>query len=114
MSDIAVLQSLIKNFCEARDWDQFHSPKDLAIGVSTEAAELLELFRFKSDAEIKELMLNTEFREKLNDEVADVFFFILRMSQMNNIDLTAAVKNKMEKNGKRYTVENSKGSNKKA
>jgi len=113
MNDIAALQTLIKNFCEARDWDQFHSPKDLAIGVSTEAAELLELFRFKSDAEVKALMQDAQFRGKLNDELADVFFFLLRMSQMNDIDLASAVRSKMEKNAQRYTVENSKGSNRK-
>lgn len=113
MSSISSLQEFIKSFCDARDWDQFHSPKDLAIGVSTEAAELLELFRFKSDAEVRELLNQTEFREKLGDELADVFFFVLRMSQMNGIDLEQAFQRKMQKNAAKYSVEKSRGSNKK-
>lgn len=113
MNSIISLQQTIKSFCEDRDWDQFHNPKDLAIGVSTEASELLELFRFKSDEEIKTLLKDPKFREKLSDELADVFFFILRMCQMNNIDLEQSFKNKLAKNAEKYPVEKAKGSNKK-
>lgn len=113
MSDIQQLQQKIKTFCDEREWDQFHTPKDLAIGISTEAAELLELFRFKSEAEIKELLQSSSFREKLNDEVADIFFFILRFSQMNGVDLIRALEGKMQKNAAKYPVEKARGSNKK-
>lgn len=113
METIQSLQQYVKNFCEERDWNQFHTPKDLAIGISTEASEILELFRFKSEGEIQELLKNSQFKEKLNDEVADVFFFTLRLCQMNNIDLEQSFKNKMAKNAEKYSVEKSKGSNKK-
>lgn len=112
-SEIQSLQKKIKNFCDEREWDQFHTPKDLAIGISTEAAELLELFRFKSDQEIREMMSSEKFREKLNDEVADIFFFVLRFSQMNGVDLLQALENKMQKNAAKYPVEKARGSNKK-
>lgn len=113
MSTIQSLQDMIRNFCEARDWDQFHTPKDLSIGISTEAAELLELFRFKSDSEVEQLLKDAAFREKLSDEMADVFFFVLRMAQMNGVDLTQALNRKMEKNAAKYPVEKARGSNKK-
>ncbi|AGH94522.1 nucleotide pyrophosphohydrolase [Pseudobdellovibrio exovorus] len=112
-SDIQLLQQKIKTFCDEREWDQFHTPKDLAIGISTEAAELMELFRFKSDQEIQDLLQSSSFREKLNDEVADIFFFILRFSQMNGVDLVQALESKMQKNAAKYPVEKARGSNKK-
>ena len=113
MSDIRNLQDKIQHFCEAREWDQFHGAKDLAIGVTTEGAELLDLFRFKSDAEIITKMSEAAFQEKVSDELADVFFFVLRFAQMNNIDLSESVLRKLEKNAKKYPVESAKGSNKK-
>lgn len=104
---------MVKKFCEDRDWDQFHSPKDLAIGLTTEASEVLELFRFKSDLEVNELLKTEKFKEKLRDEAADVFFFLLRLCQMNSIDLEDSFKNKLLKNAEKYPIDKSKGSNKK-
>jgi NTP pyrophosphatase (non-canonical NTP hydrolase) len=112
-NDLQSLSDKIQAFCEARDWDQFHPPKELAIGISTEAAELLDLFRFKSTEQIQAMFADAKAREKIEDEMADVFFFILRMSQMNSVDLTKAVERKLEKNALKYPVETAKGSNKK-
>lgn len=113
MTNIESLQDMVKKFCEDRDWDQFHSPKDLAIGLTTEASELLELFRFKTDVEVNELLNTEKFKEKLRDETADVFFFLLRICQMNKIDLEASFKKKLIKNAEKYPIDKSKGSNKK-
>lgn len=110
--DINELVKMVQDFCEARDWDQFHNPKDLAIGISTEANELLDLFRFKSIKQMKEIF-NSPKREKVEEELADVFFFVLRFAQMNHIDLAEILTNKIEKNGRKYPVEKAKGSNKK-
>jgi NTP pyrophosphatase (non-canonical NTP hydrolase) len=107
------LQDMIAEFCRERDWDQFHNPKDLAIGISTESSELLELFRFKSEKESKEMFKDPESKEKIYDEFADVLYFVLRFAQMNNIDVKNALTNKMKKNEKNYPVEKSKSSNKK-
>lgn len=107
------LQDRIQKFCEERDWDQFHTPKDLAIGVATEAGELLDLFRFKTNEQINDLLKDPKFRENLQDEMADVLFFILRMAQMNQIDLEQITINKLAKNAKKYPVETSRGSNRK-
>src|SRR6516162_6005224 len=65
------LKKKVQDFCEARDWDQFHGPKDLAIGVITEASELLEHFRFLSDEQAMALLNNQEQREEIEDELAD-------------------------------------------
>jgi NTP pyrophosphatase (non-canonical NTP hydrolase) len=110
---IAALKDEVKRFCEARDWDQYHNAKDLAIGVSTEAGELLDLFRFKSPKEVEAMFQAGDEREEIEDEMADVLFFLLRMAQMNYIDFSGAFQRKMAKNEGKYPVEKSRGSNKK-
>lgn len=110
---IEELKLRVRKFCEERDWDQFHNPKDLAIGISTEANELLDLFRFKTEDQMKKMFVNKQDRIKVEEELADTLFFILRFAQMNDIDLDNALKDKMKKNGERYTVEKAKGNNEK-
>ena len=112
-ADIQNLKNIVKKFCDDRDWEQFHNPKDLAIGLSTEANELLSLFRFKNNEEMKAMFDNPVKREDIEDEAADVFFFLLRFAQMYDIDLEDALKRKIEKNNKKYSIEKFKGSNKK-
>lgn len=113
MNDFTVneLINKVKAFCEERDWDQFHNPKDLAIGISTEANELLDIFRFKSMDDIDEIMSNKEKREHVEEELADVFFFVLRFAQMNHIDLKDALEMKIEKNARKYPADKVKGKN---
>jgi len=105
------LKLKVKEFCEARDWDQFHGPKDLAIGVSTEAAELLEHFRFQSDEQALALLSDPHVREEIEDELADVLFFVLRFSQRFDVDLTTALLRKIKKSELKYPVEKAKGKN---
>lgn len=107
------LKDIVQSMCEDRDWDQFHNPKDLAIGIITEASELLELFRFKSKTEVMDLLTDNDKMGKVKDELADIFFFILRFCQMYEIDLTESLLCKIEKNKEKYPIELSKGSNKK-
>jgi NTP pyrophosphatase (non-canonical NTP hydrolase) len=110
---IKELTELVKSFCEERDWDQFHNPKDLAIGISTEANELLDIFRFKSEKDMQQLFIDKDKREHIEEEIADVLFFVLRFAQMNHIDLQSALEMKINKNALKYSVESSKGSNRK-
>lgn len=107
------MKDVVRAFCEARDWDQFHDPKELAIAISTEAAELLDIARFKSKDELVELLKTPGGRERVEDEVADVLYFVLRFAQMNGIELAAALKAKLAKNEKKYPVHKARGSNKK-
>jgi NTP pyrophosphatase (non-canonical NTP hydrolase) len=112
-TNIAYLKEKVKQFCKERDWDQFHNPKDLAIGIVTEGAELLDIFRFKFPEEIEELLKNKDKLLQIKDELADILYFVIRFAQMNNIDLTDALLKKLEKNELKYPVIKSKGSNKK-
>lgn len=107
------IKILVKEFCETRDWDQFHNPKDLAIGISTEANELLDIFRFKNAEEMNIILKNSDKRQNVEDEIADVLFFVLRFAQMNQIDLATALKAKIEMNNQKYPVNKSKGKNSK-
>lgn len=111
-STIEELKTVVKNFCEDREWDQFHNPKDLSIMIITEASELLEIFRYKDEEQMKEIM-NGKKRIAVEEEVADILFGLLRFAQMNNIDLSTALLDKVEKNNKKYPVELVKGKNKK-
>jgi len=107
------LKEEVKRFCEERDWDKYHNAKDLAIGIVTEASELLEHFRWKNEKEVEEQFKNPKKREEIEDEIADVFHFLLRLAQRYNIDLATVLKNKIEKNKLKYPVNKAKGSNKK-
>ncbi|MDD2410848.1 MAG: nucleotide pyrophosphohydrolase [Candidatus Methanomethylophilaceae archaeon] len=107
------LKTVVRMFCEDREWDRFHNPKDLAIGITTEASELLDIFRFKDAAECREILEDEECREAVCDELADVLYFVLRFAQTNDIDLASALESKVYKNGKKYPADKSRGSNKK-
>lgn len=109
---ISALKEIVREFCKERDWDQFHSPKELAIGISTEGSELLELFRFKSDEEVMQIVKETK-REQVAEELADVFYFVLRFAQKFDFDLVEEFHKKMKKNEQRYPVSKAKGTNKK-
>ncbi|MEM3227423.1 MAG: nucleotide pyrophosphohydrolase [Candidatus Micrarchaeaceae archaeon] len=107
------LKDEVQKFCEDRDWDQFHNAKDLAIGISTEASELLDLFRFKSQEDIDKMMQDPTRRERIGEELADVIYFTFRFAQRFNFDISTELLSKLKKNNEKYPVEKAKGSNKK-
>ena len=107
------LKSRVKAYCDARDWDQFHDAKELAMSITIESAELLELFRFKSSDDMKRMFETPRQRERICGEVSDVLFATLRFAQLYDIDLTEAFDRKMEENERKYPVEKARGSNKK-
>lgn len=111
--NVKLLKEKVKDFCEERDWDQYHNAKDLAIGIITEASELLEHFRFKSESKVDDLFKNKQKKEEISEELADVFFFVLRLAEKYQIDLSDELQKKLEKNTVKYPIENAKGSNKK-
>ncbi|MGD0477528.1 MAG: nucleotide pyrophosphohydrolase [Nitrososphaerales archaeon] len=104
---------MVKKFSDDRDWDRYHNAKDLAIGIVTESSELLQWFRFKSDNEVELLMKSREMRRQVGEELADTIYFVLRLAQRYNFDLTAELRKKIKKNETRYPVKTAKGSNKK-
>lgn len=107
------LKNRVKLFCEVRDWNQYHGAKDLSIGIITEASELLEHFRFKSEQEIEEMFNDQSKKQQISYEIADVLYFLIRFSQKYDIDLTQSLIKKLEINKKKYPISKSKGSNKK-
>jgi len=110
---IEELRKLVIKFRDEREWKKYHNPKDLAISTSIEAAELLEMFQWKTDDEIKELLKNKEKYEKVCEELADIIIYCLDMSEIIDADISEIVKKKLEHNAKKYPVEKAKGSAKK-
>ncbi len=110
-TNISELREKVRSFIQARDWDQFHSPKDLAIGLITEASELLEHFRFRNEAEVDRLLSDDEFRRSLQYELADSFYFVLALSNKLGFDLTQTLTDKMAVSEQRYPVELAHGKN---
>ena len=98
------LKLKVQKFCDDRNWDRYHNAKDLAIGIITEASELLVQFRFKSEKEVEMLFKRPKTREAICDEVVDILHTVLRFSQKYGIDLTTELERKMKKNGKKYPL----------
>lgn len=105
MKDIdCIIQSLV-DFRNERDWEQFHNPKDLALAISIEAGELLELFLWKN--------ANDANKDKIKEELADVFAYAFLLAEKYQFDVKEIVLEKIKKNGKKYPVEKAKGTSKK-
>lgn len=98
-------------FRRDRDWEQFHSIKDLCLGLSIEVAELQEIFLWKTDQQIELIKANQ--KQEIADELADVFIFLAYLSNDLDIDLDKAIENKLNKNSNKYPIEKAKGNNKK-
>lgn len=107
MSDLSKITSKIIEFRDQRDWLQFHNPKDMALSVCLEAAELLEHFQWKTPAQV-EAYVKTH-REDIADEMADVACYLFELSANLGIDLSGAIENKLKKNALKYPIEKSKG-----
>ena len=107
MDSISELTSNINAFRDARDWRQFHNPKDMAVSISIEAAELLEHFQWKSAAECEAHIAAN------HEAVADVAIYLFEMADLLELDLGAEMIRKLEKNAVKYPVEKAKGSNRK-
>jgi len=110
---VAELKEMVRRFSEERDWNQFHNAKDLAIGIVTEASELLETFRFKSEKEVEDLFSDQSTAKDVRDELSDIFYFALRLAQKYGIDVSKSLEEKIKDNAKKYPIEKARGSNKK-
>jgi NTP pyrophosphatase (non-canonical NTP hydrolase) len=97
----------IRKFRDDRDWKQFHDPKNLAVSISIEAAELLELFQWKTGEESTRFA--AENQERVSEEIADVAIYLVELADITGIDLAKAIADKLEKNARKYPVEKSRG-----
>ena len=108
MSDaLRAVQLRLAAFAAARDWEQFHSPKNLAMALSVEVAELVEEFQWLSEPESK--ALDAERRERVRLELADVFIYLLRLADRLDVDLMRAADDKIALNERKYPAERVRG-----
>lgn len=108
---LAVLTSKIVKFRNARDWQQFHNPKDMSLSLVLEASELMEHFQWKNDKEMKDHLESHKIA--IGDELADILYWVLLMSHDFKIDIKKALEDKLKKNEQKYPIKQAKGNNKK-
>ncbi|KZZ46660.1 nucleotide pyrophosphohydrolase [Thalassolituus sp. HI0120] len=111
MQDLNQLQEYLRQFAKERDWDQFHSPKNLAMALSVEVSELLENFQWLTEEQ--SYTLDDKQREAVIDEIADVQIYLARLADKLNIDIGDAIAQKTVKNEAKYPADKVKGSSKK-
>ena len=108
MIDEQKLQQVLRDFVNDRDWEQFHSPRNLISALNVEAGELLELFQWESKNHIVDVN-EPETRQKVEDEIADVFIYLLRIADKLDVSLENVAIAKMKKNAEKYPIDKSKG-----
>ncbi|GAA6134450.1 nucleotide pyrophosphohydrolase [Oceaniserpentilla sp. 4NH20-0058] len=111
MDQLEALKSKLQAFADERDWDQFHSPKNLSMALSVEASELVECFQWLTEEQSKNL--SPEQRQAVIDEMADIQVYLLRLATKLDVDMLKAVEQKMVKNAAKYPADLVKGSAKK-
>ena len=111
MDDVQHLAEKIVAFREARDWKQFHNPKDMALSLVLEAGEVMEHFQWKNIAEMEEYVKT--HKDEIGEELADVLYWVLLMSHDLKIDILQSLEEKLKKNELKYPVEKSKGTHSK-
>jgi len=109
--ELLILRDKLRAFAEARDWDQFHSPKNLSMALMVEAAELLEHFQWLTEAQSAELPPDN--KQAVSEELADILLYLVRLSDKLGVDLQEAALLKLEKNAVKYPAEQVRGSAKK-
>ena len=105
------LRDELRAFAAERDWDQFHSPRNLATALAVEAAELLEPFQWLTEEQSRSLPPDT--RAAVVEELADVLLYLVRLADKLDVDLAAAARAKIVRNGEKYPVEKARGSSRK-
>ncbi len=108
------LQEQLAVFAKQRDWEQFHSPKNLSMALIAEVAELIEHFQWLSPEQCEAEQLSKEKLQEISHEMADIQIYLLRLSERLDIDILAAVEEKMQINQQRFPIEKVKGKAKKA
>ena len=106
-SELASLANSLERFAKERDWEQFHTPKNLAMALTAEAGELLEIFQWLTSEQ--SLALGDEKRAELADELGDILIYLVRLSTVSGIDLMDAARAKLEKNEQKYPATKVKG-----
>ena len=111
MNELDALRERLRAFAAAREWDQFHSPKNLAMALAAEAGELLEIFQWLTEDESRNL--SPAARAAASDEIADVLLYLVRLADTLGIDPAAAADRKLLANAERYPVDKARGNRRK-
>lgn len=106
---IGQLRQEMAHFVAERDWEQFHDPKNLAMSIAIESAELMEHFQWLTSAEARDVLKYPEEMGEIADELSDIVSFVLSFANRCGIDITEALRKKMEANRRKYPVEKFKG-----
>jgi dCTP diphosphatase len=111
--DTQKIDQVVSHFIQERDWDQFHSIKNLSMALSVEASELVELFQWMKEEDSNQVSTNEKLKARVSEELADIFVYMFRIAQKANVNLEEAVLAKVQKNSDKYPVEKARGSAKK-
>jgi len=113
MIDDVKIAEILKRFADERDWEQFHTPKNIATSITIEAAELLELFQWSRGQGGWDEIHDEKLRARVEEELADVLIYVLRFADLAKIDLAKAAERKIAQNALKYPAEKARGSDKK-
>lgn len=108
-TNLQEIKDRVLAFAKERDWEQFHSPKNLSMAIAAEAAELMEHFLWQSPETSREDVKVEKLRAKAEEELADVFIFAIEFANITGMDIAAIIEKKMERNAQKYPVEKAKG-----
>lgn len=111
--DLKHIQERLASFAAERDWDQFHSPKNLAMALAGEAGELLEIFQWLTEEQSRSICTTAKGKKKVEEEVADIAIYLARLCDKLGLDLNKAVMDKIAVNEQKYPVSKAKGNAKK-
>ncbi|WP_223489008.1 nucleotide pyrophosphohydrolase [Pseudomonas sp. A-RE-19] len=111
--DVVKVQQQLRDFAKERDWEQFHTPKNLASALAVEAAELLENFQWLTDEQARSVKDDAERMRRIEEEIADVTLYLLRLADVLSLDLQDAVDRKLRINADKYPADKSRGNAKK-
>ena len=111
--DVAPLSKALEQFAADRDWNQFHSPKNLVMALTGEVGELTEIFQWMTEAQSRDAGADPKTSQAVRDEIADVQLYLVRLASVLGVDLNEAVEQKLKKNAQKYPADKARGSSKK-
>jgi NTP pyrophosphatase (non-canonical NTP hydrolase) len=100
--DVSALEQALQAFADERDWQKYHSPKNLAMALTGEVGELVEIFQWLTEEESRSAAVNPGTAQAVRDELADVVLYAVRLSSVLGVDLNDAIAQKLKKNGEKY------------
>lgn len=112
-SSILDVREKVANFVEERDWEKFHTPKNLSMSIAIEAAELMEIFQWMKDDEANDILANPSTLQRIREELADILIYSISLSNTLKLDISEAISEKLGKNSQKYPIQKAKGLSKK-